>query len=119
MKHRTNIPFGGNPACPLVADTGDDGAVTIKDTNGCPLFSLRLGDGVYGLRLENTIDFEWEIPRKKIEDLESLVIREALRFVDDYENGQITRENLKEMVAATGDAEPALALRFIEAKTGV
>lgn len=114
--YQTNIPFGRNPARPLRAVTADDGSLTLKDANGCPLLTLSIGKGCYGLRVENICDLEWGVSREKIEDLESLVIREALKLVVEVETGNLTRENLKEMVENTGHGEPALALKFLDAK---
>ena len=59
MQHRTEIPFGWNSACPLIADTDtedipDSGierqitsTVTLSDVNGAPIVSVAMAMG-YG-----------------------------------------------------------------------
>lgn len=56
------------------------------------------------------------ITQDQREDLEAKVIKEARRLQAEVNAGNLTRENLREIVEATGDGEPVLALQFLEAE---
>lgn len=116
MSVQTDIAFGRNPLCPLKGVSGTDGSLTLKDSSGSPLLTLSLDNGCYRLRLENVFDLDWGTPRAKIEHWELLVIREALKLVKMVDSDSLTRENVREMVEATGEFQPALALRLLEAR---